>query len=243
MVQGQHSTPSTATGGKPAVFHPVVRQAQRSGWRADEAGATSDASGGARLRTVRPVAGDPSDWRCEPDQLAALAESWPRLRWQDNDPGLLMVNVRPGRRRIEPAARPGARRREVASPRRTIALPPDVLRLLIEHQEAQDREREAAGQLWEEHGFVFAGRTGRPIDPRADNREWSELLEEAGVREARLHDARHTAATVLLVLGVPQRAVMGLMVANQHHDDPLPAPYAGPPARHRGTRRRGALGH
>lgn len=31
------------------------------------------------------------------------------------------------------------------------------------------------------------------------------------MRDARLHDARHTAATVLLMLGVPERAVMGLM--------------------------------
>ncbi len=31
------------------------------------------------------------------------------------------------------------------------------------------------------------------------------------MREARLHDARHTAATVLLVLGVTERAAMGLM--------------------------------
>ncbi len=30
-------------------------------------------------------------------------------------------------------------------------------------------------------------------------------------RGARLHDARHTAATVLLLLGVPDRTVMGLM--------------------------------
>jgi integrase len=37
------------------------------------------------------------------------------------------------------------------------------------------------------------------------------LLEEAGVREARLHDARHTAATTLLLLGVPERAVMNIM--------------------------------
>ena len=34
---------------------------------------------------------------------------------------------------------------------------------------------------------------------------------EAGVREGRLHDARHTTATVLLVLGVPERTVMGIM--------------------------------
>lgn len=37
------------------------------------------------------------------------------------------------------------------------------------------------------------------------------LLQKAGVRDVRLHDARHTAATVLLVLGVPERTVMGIM--------------------------------
>ncbi len=31
------------------------------------------------------------------------------------------------------------------------------------------------------------------------------------MRDVRLHDARHTAATVLLVLGVPERTVMGIM--------------------------------
>lgn len=58
---------------------------------------------------------------------------------------------------------------------------------------------------------MFTGPTGQPLDPRADNREWADLLKDADVREARLHDARHTAATVLLVLGINQRAVMGLM--------------------------------
>jgi len=33
----------------------------------------------------------------------------------------------------------------------------------------------------------------------------------AGLRDARLHDARHTAATVLLLLDVPVRTVMSLM--------------------------------
>ncbi|MGH3427365.1 MAG: tyrosine-type recombinase/integrase [Pseudonocardiaceae bacterium] len=39
--------------------------------------------------------------------------------------------------------------------------------------------------------------------------EWKRSLERAGVPERRLHDARHTAATVLL--GVPDRAVMDVM--------------------------------
>ncbi|MFC4564440.1 tyrosine-type recombinase/integrase [Nocardiopsis mangrovi] len=37
------------------------------------------------------------------------------------------------------------------------------------------------------------------------------MLHEAGLREARLHDARHTDATVLLILGVQERAAMGIM--------------------------------
>lgn len=58
---------------------------------------------------------------------------------------------------------------------------------------------------------MFTQPTGAPIDPRTDHTEWKALLAEAGVRDARLHDARHTAATVLLVLGIPQRAVMDFM--------------------------------
>jgi integrase len=49
------------------------------------------------------------------------------------------------------------------------------------------------------------------------------------VREGRLHDARHTAATVLLVLGVPERTVMDVMgwsstamaARYQHVTDPI----------------------
>jgi hypothetical protein len=35
--------------------------------------------------------------------------------------------------------------------------------------------------------------------------------EDAGVRDARLHDARHTAATVLMLLGVPDRVIDQIM--------------------------------
>ena len=46
---------------------------------------------------------------------------------------------------------------------------------------------------------------------RRDQYQWKALLKEAGVREARLHDARHAAATTLLLRGVPERAVMDVM--------------------------------
>lgn len=41
----------------------------------------------------------------------------------------------------------------------------------------------------------------KPVDPQRDQYEWKALLAKAGVREARLHDARHNAATTLLLPG------------------------------------------
>jgi len=72
-------------------------------------------------------------------------------------------------------------------------------------------ERAAARQLWEDGDWVFASEIGRPTNPSTDYHQWKDLLSNAGVRDGRLPDARHTAATVLLLLGVPERAVMGIM--------------------------------
>lgn len=56
---------------------------------------------------------------------------------------------------------------------------------------------------------------GRPIDPRRDWANWKALLAVAGVRDARLHDARHTAATLLLQQGVPARVAMQVLGHSQ----------------------------
>lgn len=80
-----------------------------------------------------------------------------------------------------------------------------------EHRVEQERWQEAARQLWQNGDWVFTSRVGAPLNPSSDYHRWKALLKEAGVRDGRLHDARHTAATVLLVLGVPERTVMGIM--------------------------------
>ncbi len=95
--------------------------------------------------------------------------------------------------------------------RRTVGVPPALGRALALHRESQRAERHVAANLWSEGGWMFTQPTGRPVDPRADLTEWHALLAAAGVRPARLHDARHTAATMLLVLKVPTRAVMDVM--------------------------------
>jgi len=92
-----------------------------------------------------------------------------------------------------------------------MGLPDQLIALLKEHRQQQEQERELAADLWRDSGYVFTTPTGEPLHPRTDHREWKDLLTSARVPERRLHDARHTAATVLLLLGVPDRAVMGVM--------------------------------
>jgi integrase len=83
-------------------------------------------------------------------------------------------------------------------------------------------------------GLDFADETGRAIDPRTDWDGWKRLLATAGVRDGRLHDARHTAATDLLLLGVHERTIMSVLgrpawLVNHRDVEPLHARnYADP---------------
>lgn len=99
--------------------------------------------------------------------------------------------------------------------RRSIPMPAQLVEALRAHRKVQAMERLAAGSMWTDTGLVFTGATGMPLDPRADHREWQRLLHEAGVPPARLHDARHTAATLLLAQGVSARVVMELLGHSQ----------------------------
>jgi len=99
--------------------------------------------------------------------------------------------------------------------RRTIALPPELAVALREHQSAQMAEQRVAANAWEPHDLVFCRPNGRPISPEADSRAWRLLLIAADVRPARLHDARHTAATLLLQQGVSARVVMDILGHSQ----------------------------
>lgn len=78
-------------------------------------------------------------------------------------------------------------------------------------EDEQERERKLAGSLWTESDYVFTKPLGGPLSPNTDYHDWKRLLEDAGVRDGRLHDARHTAATVLMLLGVPTRVIDQIM--------------------------------
>jgi len=99
--------------------------------------------------------------------------------------------------------------------RRTIALPPQLVAALKTHRTAQLHERMTAGPAWLDGSFVWCQPNGRPIGNHADWDEWKTLLKATGIRQVRVHDARHTAATLLLAQGVDQRVVMEILGHSQ----------------------------
>lgn len=61
------------------------------------------------------------------------------------------------------------------------------------------------------HGLVFARPDGSPINPRDDNLAWHAHLDAAGLPSVRLHDARHTTATLLLEAGVDAEVIRAIL--------------------------------
>ena len=83
-----------------------------------------------------------------------------------------------------------------ARSRRTIPLSAQLVHALEDHKERQDKERVAAGSLWRGSFCVFTTPVGTPVDPRNDYREFKKLLGRAGLPSVRLHDLRHTVASL-----------------------------------------------
>jgi site-specific recombinase XerD len=92
-----------------------------------------------------------------------------------------------------------------------VTLPEQLVTQLRAQRKAQAAERLRAGDLWQDYDLVFATPLGYPIASRVDYDDWHAVLRAAGVPQARVHDARHTAATLLLAQGVDVRTVQYIL--------------------------------
>jgi integrase len=91
--------------------------------------------------------------------------------------------------------------------KRVVALDPGTVAALKAHRARQLEERLAIGTGYLDQGLVFAGIAGEPLHPDGVTQRFDRLVRDAGVRRIRLHDTRHTAATLMLEQGVPLKVV------------------------------------
>ena len=85
--------------------------------------------------------------------------------------------------------------------RRSVALGPETLAVLRRHRLSQAEARLAIG-AYEDHGLVFAGPLGTPVDPSHLRRVWTRIAKKAELPHLRFHDCRHICATLMLQSGI-----------------------------------------
>ena len=95
--------------------------------------------------------------------------------------------------------------------RRRVALPQFVVDVLRRHRTLQLEARLKAGVLWVDHDLVFCNRHGGFLNHGIIFTFFSKALQDAGLPRMRFHDLRHSAATLLLSMGVHPKVVQELL--------------------------------
>ncbi|HEY6411826.1 MAG TPA: site-specific integrase, partial [Ktedonobacteraceae bacterium] len=95
---------------------------------------------------------------------------------------------------------------KTASSKRTIPLPDFAIEALQQHRHVQ-REQRARAPTWDQTLLVFTNSTGSYSWYKIVDEQFKSLLQAAGLPRMRFHDLRHSAATILLALGVNAKVI------------------------------------
>ena len=117
------------------------------------------------------------------------------LRWKDVNLGTGQVAVRHQLTCINGRVITGDPK--TTSSTGTVAIDDRVVEALRRHRIAQQEERLAMGPAWANTGYVFVWPDGRPYNPQYLTGLFQRLVGDAGLPTIRLHDLRHTCATLL----------------------------------------------
>ena len=132
------------------------------------------------------------------------------LRWSDLnlDEGMLQV-----RHTVDFIQKHGLVESDpkTASSKRSIALPQFVVDALKQQHTIVLEAQAQAGLKWQDKGLVFPNRRGNYFSRSWLTSIFKKLLQEAGLPDMRFHDLRHSAATILLTMGVHPKVVQEIL--------------------------------
>jgi len=128
------------------------------------------------------------------------------LRWQDVDLDAGTLAVQQTLEKAGPEPRFGTPKTKKS--RRVVTLSPRVVAVLRQHKARQNADRLTLGPGWYDFGLVFTVFDGKPLRPGNFRRDVLDpFIHKAGVPRIRLHDLRHSCATLLLGANVHPKIV------------------------------------
>lgn len=162
---------------------------------------------------------EPKDFGTRPDELTPIwhllaLEGLRRgealgLRWKDfnEDRGTIHISQTVVADKSNRGAAVVQSRTKTKTGARTVKLTPDTFDLLQARQtERTDRAR-FAGVTLNGNDLIVCTATGGPVNPSNVSRSFERLVKLAGLPRIRVHDLRHSAATMLLRAGIPAKIV------------------------------------
>ena len=127
------------------------------------------------------------------------------LKWTDFDGDAISINK--SRTEINGAVIEQNSTKGGTNGQRRVPLDAETINLFAAHRKRQLIERMAAGEMWQETGYIFVQENGLPLYPSTVTSLFLKLSDSSGLRPIRLHDLRHIHATELLRLGEPLHVV------------------------------------
>ncbi len=131
------------------------------------------------------------------------------LKWQDLDLNKGTLTVRSTLSRRGGGIIVNAPK--TATSAREILLPRSLVQMLRAHRVRQLENKFRAGEDWKNKGYVFTTFAGNSIEPRIVNRTLDTLIAKSCVPRIRVHDLRHTAATLMILNGTPIKVVSEIL--------------------------------
>lgn len=126
------------------------------------------------------------------------------LRWSDLDLDAARISVRHAVVSVAYAVLKSTPKTHQA---RVIDLDPETVAVLREHGRRQRIERDQWGTDYRDNDLVVAKENGEPVHPHSFSQGFERLVRRAGLRRIRLHDLRHTHATIAVKAGVPVKVI------------------------------------
>lgn len=127
------------------------------------------------------------------------------LRWSDADLVFGQVSVSRGLHHLKDGSYVFTEPKSARS-RRTISLSPSTTKMLKRYHDNLRMDYAMIGKPFPDDTLIFST-LGQPLRPNTITRAWSMLATKAKVKVIRLHDARHTHASLMLKQGIHPKIV------------------------------------